>query len=94
VKIPNLEVQNNQVRAFEMGLNPATILDSNEWVKPSPDDVRVVLKVGGWTGSQAAEIVKVTSRTVRKWTGGDQNIPFAAWCLLVERAGLGEIWKD
>ncbi|MBL3921631.1 transcriptional regulator, partial [Bacteroides thetaiotaomicron] len=29
----------------------------------------------------------------RRWVGGDTPIPFSAWAILVEYAGLGKIWK-
>ena len=57
--------------------------------KTSPDALRELLKKHGLTGSQAAEIVGVNSRTIRKWTGGERGIPPAAWRLLL--LVLGEI---
>lgn len=58
------------------------------WETPTPDDVRELLRSQGWTGSVAANIAGVHSRTVRKWTGGEREIPYAAWRLLVMEAGL------
>jgi|GEM_PF-4430255 hypothetical protein len=34
------------------------------------------------------------SRTIRKWIGEESEIPYAAWALLCEIAGLGIIWRD
>ena len=50
--------------------------------KPSADGLRRLLKEKGLTGSQAAQIVGVNGRTIRKWTGGERAIPSAAWRLL------------
>lgn len=93
MKLPNLDIQKAQVEAFNDGLNPSALVNGEGWEKPAPNDIRLVLKLAGFTGSNAAKLLKISPRTIRKWTGGDQSIPFAAWCLLVERAGLGEIWK-
>jgi len=48
--------------------------------------------MAGLTGSSAGALLDVSSRTIRKWTSDAQEIKFAAWCLLCERAGLGMIW--
>jgi len=94
IPLPSLDVQQKQVAAFEQGLNPSTLLSaaSGDWVKPCGDDVRIVLKMAGLTGSSAGALLDVSSRTIRKWTSDAQEIKFAAWCLLCERAGLGMIW--
>lgn len=62
-----------------------------DYQHPNEDDVREVLRVAGLTGSQAADLVGVaTGRTVRKWTGGTQKIPYSAWHMLLVFAGLVE----
>lgn len=64
------------------------------WQQPSPEEVRAVLRMAGLTGSEASRLLGVSDgRTVRRWTGGDAPIPFAAWAMLCEVAGLGTIWK-
>lgn len=94
ILLPSIDAQQKQVAAFEQGLNQATLLSaaSGDWVRPCGDDIRIVLKMAGLTGSSAGALLDVTSRTIRKWVGDDQDIKFAAWCLLCERAGLGMIW--
>tara|TARA_R110000764_G_scaffold38098_2_gene84394 strand:- start:338 stop:679 length:342 start_codon:yes stop_codon:yes gene_type:complete len=96
ISIPSIDIQKKQVEAFENGLNPSTLLSarSGKWVTPTGNDVRVVLAMSGLTGSAAGSLLGVASRTIRKWVGDDQNIKFAAWCLLCERAGLGMIWIE
>ena len=63
------------------------------WEQPTGQEVRELLKMASLTGSMAADIVGVNSRTIRKWTGEEQRIPYSAWAILVEVAGLGTIWK-
>ena len=54
-----------------------------ERTDPEPEHVREVLKRGLLTGARAAKLLGVSGRTVRKWTGGDQRISFAAWQVLL-----------
>ena len=51
--------------------------------EPSAERLRELLKKHGLTGGDAAKIVGVNSRTIRKWTGGERGIPSAAWKLLL-----------
>ncbi|CDL30085.1 putative transcriptional repressor protein korC [Escherichia coli 5-172-05_S4_C1] len=52
------------------------------------------MQIAELTGSKAATLTGLKdSRTVRRWVGGDTPIPFSAWAILVEYAGLGKIWK-
>ena len=63
--------------------------------QPTPNEVREVLRLAGLSGSEAASYLGLGQsggRTVRRWTGGDSQIPYAAWALLCHAAGLGEIW--
>lgn len=95
IDLPSLDIQEKQAQAFEMGLNPSTLLPAltQEWVQPTSEDIRIVIKLNERTGSQIAKLVDVDSRTVRKWVSEERKIPFAAWAILVELAGLGVIWK-
>lgn len=80
--------------AVSMGINPDVITPfSPSWTAPTPDDIRAVLKAGNLTGSAAAHLVGVDSRTIRKWTGGERAIPYAAFALLLSVVGCGEVWK-
>lgn len=52
-----------------------------------------MLSMAGLTGGDAAKLLGISDgRTIRRWTGGDSPIPFAAWAILCEAAGLGMIW--
>lgn len=63
-------------------------------VCPTPEEIRTLMQMAELTGSKAATLTGLKdSRTVRRWIGGDTPIPFSAWAILVEYAGLGKIWK-
>ena len=95
IDLPPLDIQEKQAQAFEMGLNPSTLLPAltQEWVQPNSQDIRIVIKLAKCTGSQIAKLIDVDSRTIRKWVSEERKIPFAAWAVLVDLAGLGQIWK-
>ena len=57
---------------------------------PNPDEIREALRRGGLTGSRAGELLGVNGRTIRKWTGGEQTMPYSAWRLLLIYIGLAE----
>ncbi|BBW84035.1 transcriptional regulator [Escherichia coli] len=64
------------------------------WDCPTPEEIRTLMQIAELTGSKAATLTGLKdSRTVRRWVGGDTPIPFSAWAILVEYAGLGKIWK-
>lgn len=49
--------------------------------------------MAGLTGGDAAKLLGISDgRTIRRWTGGDSPVPFSAWAILCEVAGLGMIW--
>lgn len=54
---------------------------------PTQDEIRTALRLGGLTGSKAGDLLGVSGRTIRKWTGGDQAIPYSAWRLLLQTIG-------
>jgi hypothetical protein len=65
------------------------------WVQPTGHEIREVLKLAGLTGGAAGRFLglgKGGDRTVRRWVGEETNIPFSAWALLCDLAGLGQIW--
>lgn len=61
---------------------------------PTTEEIRHVLKLLNLTGSQAAKVLGVSSskvsgsRTIRKWTGGEREMPYATWHLLLAYAGI------
>ncbi len=65
---------------------------SPNYQPPSAEDIREALKHGEhWTGSVAATMLGVNSRTIRKWTGGECEMPYAAWRLLLILKGIVSI---
>lgn len=82
-----------------------TLLKYDEgFEQPTPDEVRTLIRHLGMTGSQVGAFVGIkNNRTVRKWQdtkeisddGGinrnKNDIPYAAWRLLLLRAGLVSI---
>jgi len=75
----------------ESCLQPAT-----SWEQPTGEEVREVLRLAGFTGGQAAKVLGLSNkgdRTVRRWVSCESDIPYAAWALLCDCAGLGAIWK-
>ena len=67
--------------------------------KPTPEDVRELLRKHGLAGSAAGRICGVGSRTVRRWiapedSAGARQIPTAAWkllCVVTEEMLISEI---
>jgi hypothetical protein len=67
------------------------------WMPPTGDEIREVLRLSGFSGSKASKSLGLGSkgdRTVRRWAGEESPIPYAAWALLCDFAGLGQIWKS
>ncbi|NOH56172.1 helix-turn-helix domain-containing protein [Vibrio coralliilyticus] len=62
------------------------------WEQPLPDEIRNLIKVMNYSGADVGRLVGVSSRTVRKWVGGESPIPFSAWAILVEQATGEKIW--
>jgi DNA-binding XRE family transcriptional regulator len=70
------------------------VTDGSGFSAPDPRKLRAVMKRHGLTGSEVANIVGVNSRTLRKWTGGERQMPDAAWRLLLVvtgEVGLGQL---
>ncbi len=72
---------------------------SDFWARPEADEVREVLRLAKLSGAKAAQLLglgtgQTGSRTIRRYTGGEANIPYASWAILCEVAGLGRIWRQ
>lgn len=55
---------------------------------PAADEFREVLRREGLSGAEAGRLLGVTGRNIRRWTGDDAPVPYAAWRLLLIHAGL------
>lgn len=85
-------------------IRSATLLPFGQgYEPPTPDEVRALLVIAGHvagkdklTGSEAAQLVGVNPRNVRKWTApcdssNHVQIPYAAWRLLLLHAGIVDL---
>lgn len=76
---------------------------SDGWETPTAGEVRELFRIIAanksipkYTGSMAAKFLGLGDkgdRTLRRWAGGDADIPYAAWALLCYEAGFGVIWS-
>lgn len=84
-----------QTNPFHPAVRPECFLAYGAgWIPPTPEEIRAVIGVTGFTGSQIARLTGVKdSRQVRRWLGGDAQISFAVWAIIVETAGIGKIWS-
>lgn len=55
---------------------------------PTKDEFRSVTQQLRLSGAEVGRLLGVHGRTVRKWIGGETEIPYSAWRLLLIRAGL------
>jgi hypothetical protein len=79
-------------------LRPECLLPADAgWQAPTPEEIRGVLARTEMSGGQVARFLGLGEkggRAVRRWVGGEADIPFSAWALLCEKAGYGLIWHD
>lgn len=82
---------------MEINIRPECLRAANDgWQQPTGEEVRQILRLAKLTGSHAAKVLGLGNkgdRTVRRWSGGESDIPYAAWALLCDFAGQGCIWK-
>ena len=85
----------DDVKALKAAIRKANLQPfADGWEQPDSEQVRAILKLAGLTGGEAAKLVGLSDgRTVRRWTGGDSLIPYAAWAILCDKAGYGKIWE-
>lgn len=81
----NNEELRNQIR-------PEALMPWQSWESPTPLELKVVASAVG-SGSELARLLGVSGRTIRKWIGGADNVPYSAWCIMCYECGLGCIWK-
>jgi len=74
---------------YVTAVRPSTLEKyDNGFTPPTPDEFREVKRLSGKTGKQIADMLGVDGRTVRKWAGGEREMPYAAWRLFVFSVGL------
>lgn len=80
-------------------IRPECFRPASDWQQPTPDEVReLLLRIDpprGLKGADAARLLGIqTGRQIRRWTGGDAPIPYAAWAILADMAGTPRIWVE
>ena len=83
-----------RVKGIAETVRPETLAPFHQWTPPSPGEIRAALQAAGWTGEGFAKVIGINPRTVRRWLGGDVDIPYAAWAVLCIAAGWGVIWDE
>lgn len=81
----------------EQKIRTECLAPAHKWKQPTGEEVREVLRLSGLTGAKAARTLGLSlkgDRTVRRWVGENSPIPYAAWAILCDCAGLGQIWKE
>lgn len=81
-RVDELEGQGGSIR--EDCLN-----DAPNWLEPSGDEVRFLMRSGGLESRDVAAFLRVSRKTVNRWTMNQEAIPFAAWVLLCRQLGWG-----
>ncbi|WP_425509581.1 transcriptional regulator [Xanthomonas albilineans] len=77
-------------------IRPQCLRPAQCWTQPTGNEIRSVLRMAGLTGGAAAKLLGLGAkgdRTIRRWIGGDSQIPYTAWAILCDLAGLGLIWR-
>lgn len=79
----------DQVRQ-ELALDRPGLFDAYKpgWQPPSVNEFRELLRVAELSASQAGQLVGVDGRKIRKWAGGEGEVPYAVWRLLSIYVGL------
>jgi hypothetical protein len=80
-----------------LNVRPECRQPAETWTPPTGEEIREVLRLAEFTGGKAAKMLGLGTkgdRTVRRWISEDTRIPYAAWALLCDCAGLGRIWKN
>ena len=78
---------------IEGSIRPECLLNASAWTPPGGHEIRIALNMAGWSGVEFSKRIAANDRTVRRWIGGEMEIPYAAWCVLCAQANLGLIWK-
>lgn len=69
----------------------------HNWQKPNTEEIREVLRLAELSSAQASKVLGIHSkgcRVMRRWISTEADIPYAAWAILCDLAGLGSIWRN
>ncbi|MEX3555939.1 MAG: XRE family transcriptional regulator [Burkholderia gladioli] len=77
-------------------IRPECLRPAPFWIRPMGAEIQEVVRRAGLSGRKAESYLglpPVGGRQIRKWISGESSIPYAAWALLCDAAGLGQIWR-
>ncbi|WP_080434433.1 MULTISPECIES: transcriptional regulator [Burkholderia cepacia complex] len=81
-----------------LDIRPECLQPAKHWAEPTGPELQEVVRRAGFSGRAAEAFLglsaKSDGRTIRKWISGETSIPYSAWALLCDAAGLGIIWRD
>ena len=67
------------------------VYDDDRYQAPTPEEVREALRRVSLTGAAAGRVLGVSGRAIRRWTGGESDIPYSAWRLLLLETGQAQL---
>ncbi|WP_323123729.1 XRE family transcriptional regulator [Burkholderia alba] len=81
---------------YRLEIRPECLQAAVRWAEPTGAEIQEVVRRTGFSGRQAADFLGLADkggRQIRRWISGDAGIPYSAWALLCDVAGLGQIWR-
>jgi hypothetical protein len=88
---PPRSMSADQVR-HELALDRPGLFEAYtlEWTPPTVEEFRELLRVADLPASAAGQLVGVSQKKIRKWAGGEGEVPYAVWRLLCIYGGLAK----
>jgi ribosomal protein S28E/S33 len=77
-------------------IRPECLQPAVHWASPTGAEIQEVVRRTGMSGREAARFLGLSDgdgRQIRRWVAGDARIPYSAWALLCDAAGIGQIWR-
>ncbi|MCP3728308.1 XRE family transcriptional regulator [Paraburkholderia sp. CNPSo 3272] len=83
--------------SYQIEIRAACLRSAEDgWEQPTGAEIQEVIRRTGLPGRAVARYLGLSEyggRQVRRWISEDAAIPYSAWALLCDRAGLGCIWR-
>lgn len=73
------------------------LVPASNWQQPSTEEIREVLRLAELSSAEASRVLGIESkgdRVMRRWVNAEADMPYAAWAILCDLAGLGLIWRN
>ncbi len=80
----------------QMEIRPECLQPAIHWASPTGSEVQEVVRRTGMSARAATRYLGLadpTGRQIRRWIANQAAIPYSAWALLCDAAGLGPIWR-